>query len=337
MSFAAIRQRLGMVIPVWFASETPPEQVANLLFATLQDWEVFFLPERVVLVLDGCEWCLKPLEQVQAQLHGAGWQKVLLEHNQGKGGAVIAGFERLLTTQLVDYVVIRDSDNDHWLSDLPRLWQLAQLIERERQTRWLMVIGRRAEWHFPMSFARGEWEHLVDEVLLEAAKFALAQQGKVPDLTYCAFHTSDPPDFLSGYKLLTAEVARWLCQVLRDEHAQFPDLELIRYGWEGVSCLPLLLSDGLIGEVQRMTYRRQPVTGYGDQVIADLYGRQIAYALRRCGISGETARRLFDNAARKSLLWTQEPQRTDFLSFRQRLLSALGAWSEPLDDTLRFF
>ncbi len=337
MRLAEIRRTTGMVIPVWFAPTTPSEQIANLLSATLQDWETFMLPERVIVVLDGCEWCEQPLKEVQQALKGTGWQCLLLEQNRGKGGAVLAGLQRLLTTQQVDHVVVRDSDNDHWLSDLPRLWQLAKVIERERQTRWLMVIGRRAALHFPMSFSRGEWERLTDEVLLEAAKFALAREGKVPDLTYCAFHTLEPPDFLSGYKLFTAEVAQWLCQVMEEESAKFPDLDLLRYGWEGVPCLALLLSDGIIGEVQRMTYRRQPVTGYGDAAIADLYGRQIAYALRRCNISGETARRLFDNAARKSLLWTQEPQRTTLLQVRQHILSTVNAPLDLAGDEERFF
>lgn len=153
-----------------------------------------------------------------------------------------------------------------------------------------------------MSFTRGEWERITDEILLEAAKFALAREGRVPDLTYCAFHTADPPDFMSGYKLFTIESAKFACQIMREEHRRFPKLDLMRYGWEGVPCLLILLSGGLIGEVTRMTYRRQPVTGYGDKASADFHGRQILYALRRCGLVGEPARLLFDNATRWSLL-----------------------------------
>ena len=337
MDLKALKRTVGMVVPVWFHPSTPSEQVEELLSATLRDWEVFLLSERVVIVLDGCEWCLKPLKRVQKALKGKGWGIVLLEQNLGKGGAVVAGMEKLIAAAEPQYIVVRDSDNDHWLTDLPRLWQLAQLMEREKQTDHFIVIGRRNALHFPMSFTRGEWERITDEVLLEAAKFALAKEGKVPDLTYCAFHTNEPPDFMSGYKLFTVKSAKFACQVMKEEHERFPELDLMRYGWEGVPCLSVLLTGGLIGEVTRMTYRRQPVTGYGDQVSADLYGRQILYALKRCGLRGEPARVLFDNAVRRSLLWTQQPQRDTLLEVRQRILTQLDAFSEIPDEGQRFF
>ncbi|MCX7777970.1 MAG: hypothetical protein RMK18_09790 [Armatimonadota bacterium] len=337
MNIKSIRQTVGMVIPVWFDSETPKEQIEELLFATLEDWEVFVLPERVVIVLDGCDWCLKPIRQVQRILRGDGWSIIVQERNTGKGGAVVAGIECLLAIDQPEFIAIRDSDNDHWLADLPRLWQLAKLIERERQTDKLLVIGRRNELHFPMSFSRGEWERIADEILLEAAKFALAKDGKVPDLTFCSFHTFDPPDFMSGYKLFTAQSAKLAYNAMREEHKNFPNLDLMRYGWEGVSCLSIMLDGGIVAEVVRMTYRRQPVTGYGDEASADLYGRQIAYALRRCGLKGEPARLLFDNAARRSLLWTQQPHRTVLSEVRKRILTELDAFSEIPEDELRFF
>jgi len=337
MDVKAIRQTTGMVVPVWFAPTISPEQVEGLLAATLEGWDVFLLPERVVLVLDGCEWCLKPLKRVQKALRGDGWTILMLERNTGKGGAAVAGIRQLIEVGEPNYIVVRDSDNDHWLSDLPRLWQLGRLIERERQTDFFIVIGRRNALHFPMSFTRGEWEKITDEILLETTKFALAQEGKVPDLTYCAFHTPDPPDFMSGYKLFTSRSARFACQVMDEEHGRFPDLDLMRFGWEGVPSLSLLLADGFVGEITRVTYRRQPVTGYGDEASADLYGRQILYAFRRCGLNGEPARVLFDNVIRRSLLWTQQPQRTTLLEVRRKILTELGAFSEPADEEVRFF
>lgn len=337
MNVREIKKTVGMVVPVWFAPTAPAEQVEGLLTATLADWDFFLLPERVVLVLDGCHWCLKPLERVRKTLQGEGWSVVVLERNTGKGGAVVAGIQRLLEFDAPNYIVIRDSDNDHWLSDLPRLWQLARLIESEQQTDFFVVIGRRNALHFPMSFTRGEWERITDEILLETAKFALAREGKVPNLTYCAFHIPDPPDFMSGYKLFTNRSAEFASQVMKEEHERFPELDLLRYGCEGVPCLSLLLAGGFVGEVTRMTYRRQPVTGYGDEASADLYGRQILYALSRCGLKGEPARILFDNVVRRSLLWTQQPQRNTLLEVRRLILTKLDAFSEPAEEEVRFF
>lgn len=337
MDLRPLRDTLGMVIPVWFPPDVDPQKIEALLTETMAGWENFVHAERVVLVLDGCDWCLVPVRKVQQALNGLSWQIVLQERNTGKGGAVITGLERLLEQGMARYLVIRDSDNDHQLIDLPRLYQLARLIEKERQTDIFLVIGRRNALHFPMSFTRGEWERLLDEVLLEAAKFALARQGKVPDLTYCAFHTNAPPDFMSGYKLFTAESARIFCQVLRDDHAAFPDLDLLRYGCEGVSSLTILLAGGIVGEVTRLTYKRQPVSGYDDAVSADLYGRQILYALQRVGLQGDAARALLDNAARQSLLWTQQPQRTTLLKVRRHILEALDAFAELPNDEARFF
>ncbi|MCX7642698.1 MAG: hypothetical protein N2116_02665 [Armatimonadetes bacterium] len=337
MNVKAIKQTVGMVVPIWFAPTTPLERVEELLLATFENWDVFLLPERVVLVLDGCDWCLKPTRRVQKTLQGEDWTIVMLERNVGKGGATVTGIQCLVERSEPKYIVIRDSDNDHWLSDLPKLWRLALLMEQEQQSDFFIVIGRRNALHFPMSFTRGEWERITDEILLEAAKFALAREGKVPNLTYCAFHTADPPDFMSGYKLFTARSAKFACQVMREEHERFPDLDLLRYGWEGVPTLSLLLANGLIGEITRMTYRRQPVTGYGDETSADLYGRQIFYALHRCGLKGEPARVLFDNVVRRSLLWTQQPQRNTLLEVRRRILTELDAFSEPADEEVRFF
>jgi hypothetical protein len=65
MHLKALKRTVGMVVPVWFHPITPSEQVEELLAATLRDWKVFLIPERVVIVLDGCEWCLKPLKRVQ--------------------------------------------------------------------------------------------------------------------------------------------------------------------------------------------------------------------------------------------------------------------------------
>ncbi|MFN4180578.1 MAG: glycosyltransferase, partial [Armatimonadota bacterium] len=113
MDVKAIRQTVGMVVPVWFNPETALEQIEELLTATLESWEVFLLPERVVIVLDGCDWCLKPLKRVQKALQGEGWSVVVLERNMGKGGAVVAGIQRLLDTVEPNYIVVRDSDNDH--------------------------------------------------------------------------------------------------------------------------------------------------------------------------------------------------------------------------------
>lgn len=337
MSVKAIRQTVGMVITVWFSRETLQEQIEQLLFATLEDWDFFVMPERVAIVLDGCEWCLEPLKRVQKVLKGEGWSVIVQDQNKGKGGAVVAGIEHLIASSQPGYIVVRDSDNDHWLTDLPRLWQLARLIERERQTDKFIVIGRRNDLHFPMSFARGEWERLTDEILLEGAKFALAREGKFPDLSFCSFHTADPPDFMSGYKLFTNSSAKLACDAVKLEHQKFPDLELMRYGWEGVPCLSILLDGGIIGEVTRMTYRRQPVTGYGDEVSANLYGRQIDYVLKRCGLKGEPARILFDNVARRSFLWTQQPYRSTLLEVRRKILTELDAFAQIPADEERFF
>lgn len=337
MNLAELRDAIGIVIPIWFSKKVDPQQVEALLTETMVGWESYVRSENIVFVLDGCDWCIVPLRKVQRSLGGEGWQVILKEQNSGKGGTVLVGLELLLEQGKAQYLVIRDSDNDHLLIDLPRLLQLGRLIQHERKTELLMVIGSRNSLHFPMSFTRGEWERIVDEVIIEAAKFALAKDGKVPDLTYCAFHTDKPPDFMSGYKLFTATSAALACRALRDAHERFPDLDLLRYGWEGVSSLAILLAGGILGEVTRLTYKRQPVSGYGDKASADLYGRQILYAMRTVGLCGDTVRIFFDNATRRSLLWTQQPQRDILLKVRQIVLADLNAPTEMSDDEARFF
>ncbi len=330
-------QRLGMIIPVWFPPEGDPGQVETLLYRTMKDWDLYVAPERVVLVLDGCSWCEGSLRRVQENCSGEGWVVQVNDRNEGKGGAALTGLKLLLSDPGTDWIVIRDCDNDHRLVDLPRLMERGQGIREATGQDRILIIGRRSHLAFPMTFARAEWECITDEVIVSAVQWALGRSGSWPDWSFCDFSSPLPVDFLSGYKLLSKEAAVVVEQELREQAHQQADCEPMRYGWECGVVLSVLLAGGTIGEIQRLTYRRQPVTGYGDRASAQLYGNQILYTLRRVGAEGLVARRILDNACRKSLLWTQEPFREEWVAVRRRILRALSAPDDLIELSSWFF
>ncbi|MCS7224840.1 MAG: hypothetical protein NZ959_09835 [Armatimonadetes bacterium] len=316
---------VDMVIPIWFSQQTPSEQVKQLLYQTMERWDDYVRSDGVVLVLDGCHWWEPAIKQVREQLSGQGWTILINEENQGKGAAVLKGLKTLLERSSARWFVIRDCDNDHRLIDLPRLVERGTAMEKATGNDRILVLGRRSDLSFPMSFARAQWEFLLDDLIMAGTEWFFAKKDDYPDWSFCSFHDRSPVDFLSGYKLLTRRAAETVVADTSLYEDRYQDLKVLRYCWETAVSLAVLLAGGLVGEVQRLTYRRQPITSYGDRVNPDLYGQQILYTLRRIDAVGLPAKKLLDNACRRSLLWTQDPFRQELISVRETVLKDRGA------------
>src|SRR5205814_350950 len=150
-----------------------------------------------IVVVDGSSRALEATENVRKKL--GGFEILYKEKNEGKGGAVASGIERLLKNASVQFIVPRDHDNDHLANDAVNLVNLAAKMQRDTGHDRVISIGRRTSVHRHLGFVRGEYEWLMNEVVLEATKFAMARQGNVINTQYVAAY-EHVPDMQTGFK-----------------------------------------------------------------------------------------------------------------------------------------
>jgi hypothetical protein len=237
---------VGMVIPVWYPAEAAPELVATLLASTLDGVDQYCSPEHVVLVLDG-QACWEEAVRTEAVIRGHPYHA--LPTNQGKGAAVAVGIAVLEAADL-RFIVTRDGDGAHLISDLPALLELAELMTAETGNSFLFVAGGRRDRVHALGFARAEYEHVTDRVLWQALQYHAAREGRMLRGTYFAPH-DDWPDLQSGYKVYSAAAARLAAQVLRAAGQGSRDGGLARCGVETLPAVVILSRGGQIGQVTR--------------------------------------------------------------------------------------
>jgi GNAT superfamily N-acetyltransferase len=312
---AQMREQLGMVIPVWFAAATPLEEVCSYLRVTLADVEHFCRPSHVALVIDLCEQGPAAADRVAREVRERSGEAPVVDvapMHQGKGLAVARGLDRLVSEPELQYFVARDCDGDHDMYDLPRLFRrLVEAQEREG-TANVFAVGSRPRPHMALGWVRGEYELLLNRVLVEACNLHLAAHGTHVDLRYSLPETRYP-DLQSGYKLYTRASARLNVGALRAAHDREPAAEVSRWGAEFVTVTELLLAGHLPVEVSRVSCDEQPQTTFDERDRVRAFGRQFVWLFRRLGTPSRLAQAVVDNAL------TQSPVRF-----------AAGLWSELL-------
>lgn len=297
-----MRQSLGLVIPVWFAPDMPPEEMRAMLGETLADNELFTAPEHLILVVDGCEHAEGPARQAAEDVAArAGASPVVLckEINEGQGGAVCFGFEWLMAHTPVQYFASRDADGDHDVYDLPQLFRLLRRMQELEGSDLVYTLGQRGSLHRPMGFARGEYEWLLNELTVQAVRYELAREGKAPDLRYCQL-MAGPPDFQSGYKVYTQRTAQMFVQALREADRREPEARVLRWGIQFISTVQLLLAGAAAGSLYRLTYDQQPQTTFehADNRLVS-YGQQFVWLFRRLRVPRHVALRWWDEATQQ--------------------------------------
>ncbi len=326
-----IREQLGIVIPAYFGSEVPDDQVYDLLYRTLAGSQRLVQHERLVVVVDGCPRVAQIVRRLQTE-----WQQtfgkpfVLLarpEHT-GKGGAVAAGLELLCAEDPPTYCLTRDADGDHRVNDLPRLVELAEQMVHEQGCEHLVVIGGRQSLYRPMNWLRGELELWIHQVASEACKFVLARQGTVLNTQYYAAY-GPYADLESGFKLFSTASARLAAQALQQEAEKYPRLALLRWGCEIIPVTEIVLAGGLVGEMRRLTYEGQPVSGYDEDSSITLYTNQFIWLGQRLELSKLQAAQLLDNALLHRGLWSDARGREIARQIRQQVLAPLAGPEPP--------
>jgi hypothetical protein len=168
-----MRRSLGMIIPVWFPPNLTADQVRENLLVTLQGCEYFLPWEHVVLVVDGDARSYAIVQELQVscrQRHGQAFDVIYSAENRGKGYAVVRGAQWFLERPHLEYLAIRDADGDHALNDLVNLMRLAFTLRVSEGIDALIIVGRRNHPHRALGWMRGEFETLLNRVLVEAVR-----------------------------------------------------------------------------------------------------------------------------------------------------------------------
>ena len=333
MTLQQMRETTGMVIPVWYPDTMPIEEMASVLVPCLADVAPFAQRENVIVVVDGALQAHIAAQRVQEKL---GNFKILFkDQNEGKGGAVASGIERLLQNPNVQFIVTRDHDNDHLANDALNLVRLAAQLQRDTQSDCVMSIGRRTSVHRHLGFVRGEYEWLMNEVVFEAVKFALAREGKTVNTQYFAAY-EPVPDMQTGFKCYTRVTAQLLVDALQRASQETPDLDVHRHGAEIPVIVETLLRGGTIGEVTRLAWENQPLTTYDLAGRVQVKGTVLAWSLRRADVPLAVARQLLCNAITRRLMTKEEQSLSDLLSLANWTLDKLsnyrGESVEPIEE-----
>ena len=304
-----MRQSLGLAIPVWFSPDMPSDQMARTLAATIADSELFMDPAHLVLVVDGCPQAEAPTRQAAdefAQRAGAAPVVLCKELNEGQGGAVRYGFQWLMEHTPVEYLASRDADGDHDIYDLPQLFRQLVHMQELEESDLVYVLGQRGSLHRPMGYARGEYEWLLNELTVQAVRYEMGREGRIPDLRYCQL-LPGPPDFQSGYKAYTRRTAELFVKALNQAEEREPQVRPARWGIQFISTVELLLAGAAAGSVYRLTYDEQPHTTFEDadnRLIA--YGQQFVWLFRRLQTPLAVALGWWDEAIRQ-MQWGTVP------------------------------
>jgi hypothetical protein len=318
-----MRRSLGMLIPVWFPPTLSDDQVRESLVGTLHDCEHFLPWEHVVLVVDGDARSYAVVQDLQAscrQRYGQAFDVIYSAENGGKGAAVVRGTQWFLEKDGLEYLTTRDADGDHALNDLVNLMRLALVLRTDEDTDRVIVIGRRNHPHRALGWIRGEFETLLNRVLIDAVRFALSQRQQVLNTRYFSL-AGDYPDLHSGYKVYSHKV----CQLMVERPWERPPSvgpEIYRYGVEAVPFIEGVIAGAIVGELTRLT-QEPDSSGHGSFARPETNGSVLLWTFLRLGIAGSHASAILDNHIPRLVLWTDPQGRATLLDLRGYVLERL--------------
>jgi hypothetical protein len=325
-----MRRSLGMLIPVWFPPTLSDHQVRDTLLDTLHDCEHFLPWAQVVLVVDGDARSYAVVQDLQAscrQHQGQAFNVIYCAENGGKGAAVLRGAQWFLERDDLDYLTIRDADGDHALNDLVHLMRLALALRADEGTDRVIIVGRRNHPHRALGWMRGELETLLNRVLVDAVRFALAQRQQVLNTRYFSL-AGEYPDLHSGYKIYSRKV----CELMVERPWECPPwvgAEIYRYGVEAVPFVEGVMAGAVVGEITRLT-QEPDFSGHDAFARPEANGSILLWTLLRLGIGAQQAATILDNHLSRLTLWTDPQSREALLELRRYVLGNVSlAISEP--------
>lgn len=325
-SSEAVRTSTGIVIPVFF----PPgvdQQLGHQLLADTVDACVRQVerPDSVCLSIDG-ESYGRDVGEVLARRFRV--RLTWCRRNKGKFQAVRRGMEVLWGAGGHDYLAALDADGDHFPHELANGVRSAQYARRREPDLEVLVLGRRISRHRPMGLMRGEMEELADRVLLDALAYSATVRGRPLRFEYATV-LEEFPDFHSGFKMLTRDLAR---QVFLTEPNLCGGTEdaYFRHGCESVVTVESLLAGGCLVVFNRTTLNEPVISSFGLLERTRLVADKIVWPCRRLGIPGHFVRQWLRNHLPRLLLNTLTPQgREELKQIRRLVLEDLGLEDDP--------
>jgi hypothetical protein len=325
-----MRRLLGMVIPVWFPPSLSDDEVRENLLATLHDCDHVLPWAHVLLVVDGDARSYGLVQEIQAfcrQRHAQAFEVVYSAENQGKGYAVFRGAEWFLEKQGLEYLTIRDADGDHALNDLVSLMRLALALRASEGVDALIIVGRRNHPHRALGWIRGEFEALLNRVVVDAVRFALAQRQHVLKTQYFSL-SGEYPDLHSGYKVYSRRV----CELMVErtwELRPWVGPEIYRYGVEAVPFVAGVMAGAVVAELTRLT-QEPDFSGHGAFARPETNGSVLLWTFLRLGLKPPQAAAILDNHLPRLSLWADPQGRASLRELRQYVLGRLHeAAQEP--------
>jgi hypothetical protein len=318
-----MRRTLGMVIPVWFPPSLSADQVREHLLVTLHDCEHLLPWEHVVLVVDGDARSHAIAQELQVscrERHGQAFDLIYCAQNKGKGYAVFLGTQWFLERHDLEYLTIRDADGDHVLNDLVNLMRLAFKLRVSEGNDTLIIVGRRSHPHRALGWIRGEFEMLLNRVLVDAVRFALAQRQHILNTRYFSL-SGEYPDLHSGYKVYSRRVCELMVQ-RSWERPPWVGPEIYRYGVEAVPFIEGVMAGAIVGEITRLAQESE-FTGHAGFARAEANVAVLLWTFIRLEINARQAAALQDNHIPRLALWTDAEGRENLLQLRRIVLEKL--------------
>jgi hypothetical protein len=274
-------------------------------------------------VVDGDERSYTVVQDLQEQYrarYGTSFDVVHNPQNRGKGYAVFLGAHWLIQKPHLEYLTTRDVDGDHTLNDLLNLLRQALKLAQDAGTDGVIIIGRRNHPHRALGFVRGEFEALMNRVILDSVRFALAQRQEVLRTQYLSL-SGEYPDLNSGYKLYSRRV----CELMIHQTWERPPWvgeEIYRYGVEAVPFVEGVLAGAVVGEITRLSQEPE-FSGHDAFARPETNGSVLLWTLLRLGITAQQAVVLLDNQIPRLTLWSDPEGREALLEMRRYVLEAL--------------
>ena len=319
-----MRRSLGMLIPVWFPPSLTADQVRENLLVTLHGCEHFLPWDHVVLVVDGDVRSYPIVQELQEscrQQHGQAFDLIYCAENRGKGYAVFLGAQWFLERQDLEYLTIRDADGDHALNDLVNLMRLAFTLRVSEGTEALIIVGGRNHPHRALGWIRGEFETFLNRVLVDSARFALAQHQHILNTRHFSL-SGEYPDLHSGYKVYSRRV----CELMVERPWDRPPwvgAEIYRYGVEAVPFIEGVMAGAIVGEITRLS-QEPHFSGHDAFARSEANGSILLWAFLRMGIMPQQALALLDNHLSRLTMWTDPQGKAFLLDLRRYVLEGLG-------------
>ncbi len=330
---AALREEVGVAIPVYFTDEADAAAGLPLLADTLAGCVALVDARRVTVVLDGSG---AGTDAASRLVQARGARFLALDERKGKLWAQRSAAEQLLQDAQVRWVALLDCDGDHFPHELPAFLRMGRHVAAAAGTDRVHVLGRRASRHRSLGFVRAEFEALADRVLLDALQYDAAMRGAPLRLTY-ATALEEYPDFHSGYKVLSRAAAQ---DVFLSEPrlAGLSERAYWRHACEAVLVVETVLAGAVLATVQRGAHNEQPVSAFARLDRARLVADKILWPCRRLGVPAAFVAQWLENHAPRLLLGALAPQGREELGRVCDLVLGdlgMGQATRPDHDPLR--